>query len=61
MLIQSVTLHVGLNFFHFNLICNMTTFRKEKENDPGVVGVCNESMFAFMVLCAQFPLICYAT
>ena len=28
--IQSVTLHVDLQFFHFNLICNMTTFRKEK-------------------------------
>ena len=28
MQIQSVTLHAGLHFFHFNLICNMTTFRK---------------------------------
>ena len=28
---------------------------------PGVVGVCNDSIFAFMVLCAQFPLIWYAT
>ena len=26
--IQSVTLTVGLHFFHFNLICKMTTFRK---------------------------------
>ena len=62
----SVTLHVGLHFFHFYLICNMTTFRKEKENDlltppHGVVGVCNNSIFAFMVLCDQFPLIWYAT
>ena len=44
----------------------MTTFRKEKENDlltppHGVVGVCNDSIFAFMVLCDQFPLIWYAT
>ena len=44
----------------------MTTFRKEKENDlltppNGVVGVCNDSIFAFMVLCDQFPLIWYAT
>ena len=44
----------------------MTTFRKEKENDlltppHGVVGVCNDSIFAFMVLCNQFPLIWYAT
>ena len=28
---------------------------------PGVVGVCNDSIFALMVLCAQFPLIWYAT
>ena len=28
---------------------------------PGVDGVCNDSIFAFMVLCAQFPLIWYAT
>ena len=27
----------------------------------GPPGVCNDSMFAFMVLCAQFPLIWYAT
>ena len=44
----------------------MTTFRKEKENDlltppHRVVGVCNDSIFAFMVLCDQFPLIWYAT
>ena len=31
--IQSVNLHVGLHFFHFTLICNMTTFRKERKND----------------------------
>ena len=24
---------------------------------PEVIGVCNDSMFAFMVLCAQIPLI----
>ena len=32
---QSVTVHVGLHSFHFNLICtgNMTTFRKEKIYD----------------------------
>ena len=24
------SLRVGLHFFHFNLICNMTTFRKEQ-------------------------------
>ena len=29
--IQSVTLHVGLHFFHFTLICNMTTLRKEQK------------------------------
>ena len=28
---------------------------------PRVVGVCNDSTLAFMVLCAQFPLIWYAT
>ena len=28
---------------------------------PGVEGVCKDSIFAFMVLCAQFPLIWYAT
>ena len=28
---------------------------------PGVIGVCNDTIFAFMVLCAQFPLIWYAT
>ena len=28
---------------------------------PGIVGVCNDSMFAFMVLCAKFPLTWYAT
>ena len=43
----------------------MSTFRKEKiwpfDPHPGVVGVCNDSIFAFMVLCAQFPLIWYAT
>ena len=44
----------------------MTTFRKEKniwpfDLTPGVVGVCNDSIFAFIVLCAQFPLIRYAT
>ena len=58
---QGVTLHVGLHFFLFNLISNMTTFRKEKkmtfEPTPGVFGVCNDSIFAFIVLCAQFPLI----
>ena len=45
----------------------MTTLRKEKkwpwpfDPTPGVFGVCNDSIFAFMVLCAQFPLIWYAT
>ena len=29
--LQSVTLHVGLHFFHFNLICNMNTFRRKQE------------------------------
>ena len=29
--IQSVTLHVGLHFFAFTLICNMTTFKKEQK------------------------------
>ena len=52
-------------FFHFTLICNMTTFRKEQkwpfDPTPGVVGVWNDSILAFMVLCAQFPLIWYAT
>ena len=28
---------------------------------PRVVGVCNDMLFAFMVLCAQFPLMWYAT
>ena len=28
---------------------------------PGVEGVCKDRIFAFMVLCAQFPLISYAT
>ena len=55
--IQSVTLH----FFHFSLICNMTTFRKEKkwpfDPTPGGVGVCNDGIFAFLVLSAPFPLI----
>ena len=43
----------------------MTTFRKEKkwpfDPIPGVAGVCNDSIFDFMVLCAQLPLIWYAT
>ena len=44
----------------------MTTFRKSKyilPFDPilEVQGVCKDSIFAFMVLCAQFPLIWYAT
>ena len=43
----------------------MTTFRKEQkwpfDPTPGVVGVCNDSTLAFMVLCAQFSLIWYAT
>ena len=43
----------------------MTTFRKEQkwpfDPTPGVVGVCNDSILAFMVPCAQFPLIWYAT
>ena len=49
----------------------MTTFRKEKKwpfdptpgvvPTPGAVCVCNDSIFAFIVLCAQFPLIWYAT
>ena len=43
----------------------MTTFRKEQnwpfDPTPRVVGVCNDSTLAFMVLCAQFPLIWYAT
>ena len=43
----------------------MTTFRKEQkwpfDPTPWVVGVCNDSTLAFMVLCAQFPLIWYAT
>ena len=64
-LFQSVTLHVGLHFFHYNLICNMTTFRKGKkwpfDPIPGVEGVHKDSIFAFIVLCAQFPLIWYAT
>ena len=64
--IQSVTLHVGLHSFHFNLISNMTTFRNEQKNDcltPPTVGegMCKDRIFAFMVLCAQFPLIGYAT
>ena len=60
--IQSASLHVCLHFFQFNLICNMTTFIKEKiiyPFDPtsGVLGVCNDSIFAFMVLCAKFTLV----
>ena len=45
----------------------MTTLRKEKENDlltppQGVVGVCNDSIFTFMVLCSiPFNLICNMT
>ena len=42
----------------------MTTFRREKMTfwpHHRVVDVCNDSIFAFMVLCAQFPLIWYAT
>ena len=43
----------------------MTTFRKEKKFDPLTPSqgsrVCLDSMFAFMVICAQFPLIWYAT
>ena len=38
---QIVTLHVGLHFFHFNLICSMTTFTNEKMFDlltPPQVG-----------------------
>ena len=35
MQIQSVTLHVGLHFFHFNLICKMTIFRKENRRALG--------------------------
>ena len=41
-------------------------FKKRTKNvlltlTPGVVGVCNDSILAFMVLCAHFPLIWYAT
>ena len=44
------------------MTCNMTTFREKNMTfcyDPflGVVGVCNDSVFAFMVLCIQFTLI----
>ena len=43
----------------------MSTFRKEKRwpfgTTPGVFGVCYDGIFAFMVLCAQLPLIWYAT
>ena len=43
----------------------MTTFRKEQKMTfwphPGVVGVWNDNILAFMVLCAQFPLFWYAT
>ena len=47
-------------------MCNMTTFRKKKiiwpfDPTPVVIGVCNDSIFAFMVLCDQFPLIWYRT
>ena len=41
----------------------MITFRKEKKNKtfwPHPMGVCYDSIFTFMVLCAQFPLIWYA-
>ena len=62
MQIQSGILHVGLHFFLFSLICNMTIFRKEKQTRPfdpttGVEGLCYDSIFAFMVLRVEFPLI----
>ena len=44
---------------HFNLICNTTSFRKEKmpfDTNPGVEDVYNDSIFAFIVLCSQYPL-----
>ena len=58
-LIQSVNLHLGLHFIHFSLISSMTTFRFFLTFDPtpGVYGVCKDSIFAFMVTCAKFPLI----
>ena len=62
---QCFGLHVGLHFFHFNLICNITSFRKENiwpfDPTPEVESVSKDRIVAFMVLCAQFPLIWYAT
>ena len=41
----------------FQLICNMTTFRKKCFVLSGVDGVCKDRMCAFMVLYVPFPLI----
>ena len=46
--------------FPFNLIRNMTTFRKKNcltfDPTPGFEGVCNDRICAYMVLCVPFPL-----
>ena len=47
-------------FIPINLICNMTTFRKENwpfDPTPGVNGVCKGKIFASMLLYASFPFI----
>ena len=56
---QSICLHGVLNFIPVNLICNMTTFRKENHFDPtpGVKGKSKGKLFASMLLYASFPLI----
>ena len=52
---QSVTLHVGLLSLQYDMqpLSEKMTF----DPTPGVEAVCKDSIFATMVLCAQFPLI----
>ena len=54
---QNNSLHGLLCFIPLNVICNMTTFRKDK-NDPtaGVQGVCKGKSFTSILLYTSFPL-----
>ena len=58
---QNICLHAVLCFIPVNLICNMTTFRKEKNDlytpTLGFKGVCKGKIFNSMLLYASFPLL----
>ena len=47
-------LHGALSSIPFNLLCNMTTFRKSILTNPGVEGVCNDTLCLHGALCS-FP------